>query len=107
MLSRTDQLAYSNITDYDFYSPNALDDAKKLADIYYKAGFTEVEAKAGQHFGTYKVFVNFIPVADITNMDERLFKNVLRESIKKSRNILCPSQLSAHGHVFRIISSRR
>ena len=24
------------IPDYDFYSPNALDDAKELADIYYK-----------------------------------------------------------------------
>ena len=27
------------IPDYDFYSPNALDDAKELADIYYKEGY--------------------------------------------------------------------
>ena len=32
------------IPDYDFYSPNALDDAKELADIYFKDGFQEVEA---------------------------------------------------------------
>ena len=58
------------IPDYDFYSSNALNDAKELADIYYKAGYTEVEAKSGQHFGTYKVFVNFIPVADITSIEK-------------------------------------
>ena len=33
------------IPDYDFYSPNALEDAKELADIYYNDGFQEVEAK--------------------------------------------------------------
>src|SRR5210317_879727 len=34
------------IPDYDFYSPDALEDAKKLANIYYEAGFQEVEAKS-------------------------------------------------------------
>ena len=47
------------IPDYDFFSNNALDHAKELADIYVEAGYTEVEAKAGVHHGTYKVFVNF------------------------------------------------
>ena len=46
------------LRDYDFYSMNALNHAKELADIYYKIGFEEVEAKAGQHYGTYKVYVN-------------------------------------------------
>ena len=50
-----------------------LEDAKELADIYYKAGFEEVEAKAGVHYGTFKVFVNFIPVADITLLSPELF----------------------------------
>lgn len=67
--------------DYDFFSYKALDHAKMLADIYYKAGFTEVEAKAGVHHGTYKVFVNFLPVADITQIPELLFKAISKESI--------------------------
>ena len=67
--------------DYDYYSPNALRDAEKLADIYYKKGFTEVEAKSGVHHGTYKVYVNFIPVADITQMNDELFKHVYRDSL--------------------------
>jgi hypothetical protein len=30
-----------------FFSSNALDDAKELADIYHKAGFKSIEAKSG------------------------------------------------------------
>jgi hypothetical protein len=70
------------IPDYDFYSSNALSDAKELADIYNKTGYNDVEARAAVHVGTYKVFVNFIPVADVTHMDSKLFKTVLKESIK-------------------------
>jgi len=69
------------IPDYDFYSSEAMNDAKKLADIYYKAGYTEVEAKAGVHFGTYKVFVNFIPIADITQLHKNIFKTIYKEAI--------------------------
>jgi 23S rRNA A2030 N6-methylase RlmJ len=61
------------IPDYDFFSHDALVHAKELADIYKKEGFIEIEAKTGQHHGTYKVFVNFIPVADITYLPKELF----------------------------------
>lgn len=77
------------IPDYDFYSPNAMSDAKELADIYYKAGFQEVEAKAGVHHGTYKVFVNFIPVADITYLDTPLFKRVQKDAIRVYGILYC------------------
>ena len=73
------------IPDYDFYSPNALDDAKELADIYYKAGYAEVEAKSGVHYGTFKVFVNFIPMADITYLHPDLFKTIKSEAITVAR----------------------
>ena len=71
------------LPDYDFYSDNALDDAKELADIYYKAGYEDVEAKSGVHHGTYKVFVNFTGIADITQMEPALFKAISRDSIIK------------------------
>ena len=70
------------IPDYDFFSPDALKDAKLLADTYFKAGYDEVEAKSGVHSGTFKVFVNFIPIADITIMDKRIFRNILNDAIK-------------------------
>ena len=69
------------IPDYDFFSPNALNDAKELADIYYSNGYTDVEAKAGQHYGTYKVFVNYIPVADITALASEIYKPLKVDSI--------------------------
>lgn len=78
------------IPDYDFYSPDALEDAKELADIYYKAGFQEVEAKSGVHHGTYKVYVNFIPVADITYLEKLLFKRVQKEAMRVYSILYCP-----------------
>lgn len=67
--------------DYDFFSTRPVQHAKQLADIYHKEGFEHVEAKAGIHNGTYKVFVNFIPVADITYLDKEIYDNLKSESI--------------------------
>jgi hypothetical protein len=80
----------TEIPDYDFFSPNAHQDAKDLADIYYKNGFQEVEAKNGIHEGTYKVFVNFIPVADITFLNKSIFQVLQKEAISKKGILYAP-----------------
>ena len=67
--------------DYDFFSQTALQDAKELADIYYKKGFLDVEAKSGQHFGTYKVYVNYMAVADITHLPKEIFTAIKDDAI--------------------------
>jgi len=72
------------IPDYDFFSKTALEDAKELADIYYAEGFVEVEAKAGMHYGTFKVFVNFIPVADITYLEEEIYDSIYKDAISRA-----------------------
>lgn len=69
------------IPDYDFFSKDALSDAKELADIYYKEGFKEVQAKAGVHHGTYKVYVNFTGIADITHLEQQLYNNLHKDAI--------------------------
>jgi len=69
------------LPDYDFFSPEPLKDAKNLADIYFKQGFEEVEAKAGMHPGTYKVYVNYIPVADITYLVPEIYDNLIEDCI--------------------------
>ena len=61
-----------------------------MADIFYKAGYTEVESKSGVHIGTYKVYVNFIPIADITYLDSKLFNTLLKKSIKVNAISYCP-----------------
>ena len=78
------------LPDYDFFSSTALDDAKELADIYMDKGYSDVEAKAGVHKGTFKVFVNFIPVADITQLDSEIFKKVTKESISINGILYAP-----------------
>lgn len=85
------------IPDYDFYSSNALNDAKELVDIYVSSGFEEVEAKSGQHHGTYKVFVNFIPVADITSIPKELFNAVKKEAVSVGGILYAPPNLLRMG----------
>ena len=78
------------IPDYDFFTPNALEDAKELADLYYKEGFTDVEAKSGQHHGTYKVFVNYIPVADLTQLPKEIYNSIKKEAIRVAGILYAP-----------------
>jgi len=78
------------IPDYDFYSKDAMNDAIELADIYYKEGYTEVEAKSGVHYGTFKVFVNFIPIADITFLNPIIFDAIKKESIEVDSILYAP-----------------
>lgn len=70
------------VPDYDFFSDNALEDAKTLADLYIAAGYSEVEAKAGIHHGTFKVYVDYIPVADVTQLESEIFNAISKEAIQ-------------------------
>jgi hypothetical protein len=85
------------IPDYDFYSSTALEDAIKLSDIYVREGFSEVEAKSGQHHGTYKVYVDFIPVADISYIPKELFTSIKRDAIEKKGIYYSPPNLLRMG----------
>jgi hypothetical protein len=78
------------VPDYDFFSQNALNDAKELADIYYKKGFIDVEAKSGQHHGTYKVFVNYIAVADITYLPKQIYTAIKDDAISVDGILYAP-----------------
>jgi hypothetical protein len=99
LLPKQDQFYNKDIEipDYDFYSPNALNDAKELVDIYVSEGFEEVEAKSGVHHGTFKVFVNFIPVADITKMPKELFNAIKKDSVRVGGILYAPVNLLRMG----------
>jgi hypothetical protein len=78
------------IPDYDFFSKTPIEDAKELSDLYYNQGFSDVEAKSGVHKGTYKIFVNFIPIADITSMIPEIYDNLEKEAITILGIRYCP-----------------
>ena len=71
-----------DIPDYDFFSPTAMDHAKELSDIFAQEKYVyHVESKSAFFVGTYKVFVNFIPVADITQINENFYQFLLKNAI--------------------------
>ena len=78
------------LPDYDFFSPEPLKDAKHLADIYFKKGYSDVVAKAGVHTGTFKVYVNYLPIADITYIVPELYNNLLNKAVNIAGIRYCP-----------------
>lgn len=73
------------IPDIDFFTYDSLKHAKELADELFKSGFKYVEVKRGIHYETFKIYVDFVAVADITNIPKSLFLRMKRiaESEKK------------------------
>ena len=70
-----------DMADYDFFTTDGLKCAKDLADIFFKNGYTDIEAKSAQHKETYKVFVNFISVADISTVPKSIYDSLKKNAI--------------------------
>ena len=69
-----------DFNDFDLLSPSAEVHARALADIMYNKGYIYTEVKGAVHENTYKVFVNFTHVADITNVSEEFYFEMLKLS---------------------------
>ena len=78
------------LPDYDFFSTEPMVLASELADIFAKQGY-QVEAKAGVHHGTYKVFVEHFGVADITLLHPELYNMMLKSAIVKKGLLYAPA----------------
>jgi hypothetical protein len=70
-----------DMADYDFFTTDGLKCAKDLADIFFKNGYRDIEAKSAQHKETYKVFVNFISVADISTLPKSIYDSLKKNAI--------------------------
>ena len=93
-----------DIPDYDFFSPTALDDAKELCDLFKKENIFHVEGKNAISFGTYKVFVNFVPIADITQIDESFYHYLLNYAVEVNNILYTPPsylRMSLHQELAR------
>lgn len=73
-----------DLPDYDFYTPDVKADISDLVDDLKVAGYRDVYHKVGIHEGTYKILVNFVPVADVSAIDSELFTALLRRSVLKN-----------------------
>jgi len=77
----------NDIPDYDCFSINALNDAKELSTILINNNIENIEVKSALFKGTYKIFINFISIVDITNINKDVFVNIYNKS-NKINNIL-------------------
>lgn len=73
----------TDIPDYDFYSETPQLHAMMLSDKFRKAGYTNIEAKPGTHLGTFKVFVDYNGIADITELNKDIFERLWKEDIQE------------------------
>jgi hypothetical protein len=77
----------TTVPDYDFFSPSMEDDVSELIDDLTKDGFDDITKKLSVHEGTTKVYVNFIPVADCSEMNKEMF-TILQKRAKSVEGIL-------------------
>ena len=63
-----------SIPDYDFFTPTPDSDIFTIVEDLRKAGFTDISAREGMHEGTTKIYVEYTPVADITQIDAGLYR---------------------------------
>jgi hypothetical protein len=71
----------TDMADYDFFTTDGLKHATELANIFLKNGYMDIEAKSAQHKETYKVFVNFISVADISTIPKSIYDSLKKNAI--------------------------
>jgi hypothetical protein len=64
----------TTVPDYDFFTPQQQTDIVQLVKDLRKAGFQEISVREGMHEGTIKIYVDFVPVADMTAIDPKLYR---------------------------------
>ena len=77
-----------DLPDYDFLTPDALEDCAILMEKYKIAGFKDVETRLGIHEGTYKIFVNYRAAADITELPKDIY-NKLHKKARVRAGLVC------------------
>ena len=77
----------TDLPDYDFFTPEPNKDMDELVQDLLKEGFTDVVKKLSVHEGTMKVMVNFVPVADCSELHPHIF-SIVQKRAKSVNGIL-------------------
>lgn len=83
----------TTVPDYDFFSPSMDDDVAELIDDLLKDGFDDITKKLSVHEGTIKVYVNFIPVADCSEMNKEMFSTIQKRAKSVDGILYCDADL--------------
>ena len=71
----------TSLPDYDFLTPDGKGDITLLLRMLHAEGFTEVSDRQGMHEGTTKIYVNFIAVADVTEINPVFYNIISKRSV--------------------------
>lgn len=69
-----------DVPDYDFFTPSIESDLQELVTMLRKAGFVDIYEKPGIHEGTTKLYVNFVPIADLTEVPRSLYIKLSKDA---------------------------
>ena len=69
-----------DLPDYDFLTPDANSDVKELVSMLKNAGYNDVYNRVGVHEGTKKILVNYVAVADITEVEQDIYDIYVKQS---------------------------
>ena len=70
-----------DLPDYDFFTPSIEEDTEEIVNDLKKAGFEEVANRVGMHDGTKKILVNYVAVADISEMESDVYEMIVERSV--------------------------
>jgi hypothetical protein len=73
--------AERDLPDYDFFTPEIEKDTEELVTDLKRAGFEDVANRVGMHDGTKKILVNYVAVADISEMDRDIFDRIQKRAV--------------------------
>ena len=71
-----------DLPDYDFFTYDVENDVKDLVTSLKAAGFKNIYKKMGIHEGTNKILVNYVAIADITQLHKDDFDILFKNSKK-------------------------
>ena len=81
-LPQSEQFYDPNVAlpDYDFFSPDAESDTAELVEELKINGYSEISKRIGIHDGTIKVYVNYVAIADISQMIPEFYDSIYKKS---------------------------
>jgi hypothetical protein len=78
-----------NIPDYDFFSPSPEEDVEELIKDLEEAGFEDIYKRVGVHDGTTKLYVNFVPIADISESLPGVYDIIIKRARTVNGIVYC------------------
>lgn len=83
------------LPDIDVFAVNAVDVAKQVVQYFKKHGYPLASFGPALHHGTFKVYVDGLQVVDVTNIAEKAYRHLVRDSVKGPHglNIINPEYL--------------